>query len=113
MSRAIVVVLVTLVFGLAMAAVAADLPQFGSEAVPSRTPTVERYTVNAPRDTGAVNSVTAIVFDYRAYDTLGEATVLFTAAMAAAAALAGSCGPAWGRGPGKECGECGPDRGQP
>lgn len=29
--------------------------------------------------TGAINSVTATVFDFRGYDTLGEAIVLFTA----------------------------------
>jgi len=29
--------------------------------------------------TGADNGVTAVVFDYRGFDTLGEATVLFTA----------------------------------
>ena len=31
------------------------------------------------KETGAINSVTAIVFDFRGYDTLGEAIVLFTA----------------------------------
>ena len=30
-------------------------------------------------ETGANNAVTAVVFDYRGFDTLGEATVLFTA----------------------------------
>ncbi len=30
-------------------------------------------------ETGANNIVTSVVFDYRAFDTLGEATVLFTA----------------------------------
>jgi len=30
-------------------------------------------------ETGANNGVTAVVFDYRGFDTLGEATVLFTA----------------------------------
>ena len=30
-------------------------------------------------ETGADNSVTSVVFDYRGFDTLGEATVLFTA----------------------------------
>lgn len=30
-------------------------------------------------EVAANNAVTAIVFDYRGYDTLGEATVLFTA----------------------------------
>ena len=34
---------------------------------------------NTKSDTKAQNSVSAIVFDYRGYDTLGEATVLFTA----------------------------------
>jgi len=34
---------------------------------------------NAQRETGANNAVTAVVFDYRGYDTLGEATILFTA----------------------------------
>ena len=30
-------------------------------------------------DTGANNAVTSVVFDYRGFDTLGEATILFTA----------------------------------
>ena len=34
---------------------------------------------NAQNQTGANNAVTSVVFDYRGYDTLGEATVLFTA----------------------------------
>jgi multisubunit Na+/H+ antiporter MnhB subunit len=34
---------------------------------------------NAQTETGANNAVTSVVFDYRGFDTLGEATVLFTA----------------------------------
>jgi len=34
---------------------------------------------NAQQDTGANNGVTSVVFDYRGFDTLGEATILFTA----------------------------------
>jgi len=34
---------------------------------------------NAPQQTGAANVVTSVVWGYRGYDTLGEATVLFTA----------------------------------
>ncbi|HHO57332.1 MAG TPA: hypothetical protein ENJ70_02130 [Thermoplasmatales archaeon] len=34
---------------------------------------------NAQNETAANNAVTSVVFDYRGYDTLGEATVLFTA----------------------------------
>jgi len=35
--------------------------------------------VEGAQETGSANLVTGIVFDFRAYDTLGEATVLFTA----------------------------------
>jgi len=34
---------------------------------------------NAQSETGTNNVVTAVVFDYRGFDTLGEATILFTA----------------------------------
>jgi len=37
---------------------------------------------NAQTETGANNVVTSVVFDYRGYDTLGEATILFTAVTA-------------------------------
>lgn len=37
------------------------------------------FIANAQNETGTNNVVTSIVFDYRGYDTLGEATVLFTA----------------------------------
>ena len=39
------------------------------------------------KETGAINSVTATVFDFRGYDTLGEAIVLFTAICGVAAVL--------------------------
>jgi multicomponent Na+:H+ antiporter subunit B len=37
--------------------------------------------------TGAINAVTAIVFDFRGYDTLGESFVLFTAVSGASVIL--------------------------
>ena len=40
-------------------------------------------------ETGATNVVTAILLDYRAYDTLGEASVLFCAILGVAAILRG------------------------
>lgn len=36
------------------------------------------FIKNAQSEAGANNVVTSIVFDYRGFDTLGEATVLFT-----------------------------------
>lgn len=38
-------------------------------------------------ETGAINSVTAVVFDFRGYDTLGESIVLFTAICGVSAVL--------------------------
>ena len=39
------------------------------------------YIKNTLKDIEASNTVSAIVWDYRAYDTLGEETVLFTATL--------------------------------
>lgn len=41
------------------------------------------YIKNSVKQTGASNVVTGILLDYRAYDTLGEATVLFTSILGA------------------------------
>lgn len=41
---------------------------------------MDQYIINnCQNETGADNGVTSVVFDYRGFDTLGEATVLFTA----------------------------------
>ena len=43
--------------------------------------------VEAAPKTKALNVVTAVVFDFRGYDTIGESFVLFTAVTASAAVL--------------------------
>lgn len=45
------------------------------------------YIERTRADTGSNNVVTAVLFDYRGYDTLGEATVLFAAIIGCAAIL--------------------------
>lgn len=40
---------------------------------------LENAPAPPPQGTGAANVVTSVVWGYRGYDTLGEATVLFTA----------------------------------
>jgi len=47
------------------------------------------YLKHGLADTGSANIVTSVILDYRAYDTLGEATVLFTAIIGALAILRG------------------------
>jgi len=39
------------------------------------------YIDGAYEKTGSVNLVTGVLFDFRGYDTLGEATVLITAVL--------------------------------
>jgi multisubunit Na+/H+ antiporter MnhB subunit len=52
-----------------------DLPEFGYPIMRvART-----YLENGFAKTGATNVVASVILDYRAYDTLGEATILFTA----------------------------------
>lgn len=41
----------------------------------------EAYIEGAAEKTGSANLVTGVLFDFRGYDTLGEATILFTAAI--------------------------------
>lgn len=55
---------------------AVDMHEFGSPAEDD----MDTYMIeNAQEEAAANNVVTSVVFDYRGFDTLGEATVLFTA----------------------------------
>ena len=66
-------------FGVVLLALAAnvlrELPRFGDPMML----TAGRYIALGLDRTGAANVVAAIILDFRGYDTLGEATVLFTA----------------------------------
>ena len=56
-----------------------DLPPFGNAENPVNNEVSERYIENGLQETGAVNIVTGMILDYRAFDTLGESHVLFIA----------------------------------
>lgn len=55
------------------------LPSFGNASNPVNNEVSERYIENGLQETGAVNIVTGMILDYRAFDTLGESHVLFIA----------------------------------
>lgn len=55
------------------------LPTFGEADKPVNNEVSERYIENGLQETGAVNIVTGMILDYRAFDTLGESHVLFIA----------------------------------
>lgn len=54
-----------------------DLPRFGTPLMK----VASYYIENGLVQTGASNIVAAIILDYRAYDTFGEAVVLFTSVL--------------------------------
>ncbi len=57
----------------------ADLPPFGEADKPVNNEVAQRYIERGLQETGAVNIVTGMILDYRAFDTLGESHVLFIA----------------------------------
>lgn len=68
----------------------AELPPYGMADNPVHNQVSHRYINDSLEETGASNMVTTIVFDYRAYDTMFETVVLFTAALAVVVTLTGS-----------------------
>lgn len=85
-----VLVVATLVAALLFVSVSmmTSFPEFG-ESVPHRVDDApsRTYLADGLEETGAPNIVTAVLLDYRAYDTLGEATVLFCAVLGALTVL--------------------------
>lgn len=61
---------------------AEDFPKWGDPNQPGSVHVSPRYTQGTYIETGTPNIVTAVVADYRGYDTMGETTVIYTAGMA-------------------------------
>jgi multicomponent Na+:H+ antiporter subunit B len=58
-----------------------DMPAYGDISSPASTHVSPDYIKDALEDTHAPDMVTAVLADYRGYDTLGETTVIFTAGL--------------------------------
>ena len=63
------------------------LPPFGRAENPAHNEVPQRYLRQGIHETGAVNVVSGMILDYRAFDTFGEACVLFVAVCAVLALL--------------------------
>ena len=64
------------------------LPPFGTPSFTlNPSSPSNRYLLNGLKETGAANVVSAVILDYRGYDTFGEATILFTSILGALAIL--------------------------
>ena len=59
-----------------------DIPAFGDPNAPAQKHVAPYYLEKSIPETGVPNVVTAVLASYRAFDTLGEVTVIFTAGIA-------------------------------
>ena len=59
-----------------------DMPNWGDPNSPANSYVSTHYIEDGFDETEVPNLVTAVLADYRGYDTLGEVTVVFTAGIA-------------------------------
>ncbi len=78
---------VVTVTGLTLAWGTIDLPPYGDSSNPVHHHVADRYLKESGHEIGIPNVVTAVLASYRGYDTMGEATVVFTAAVGVLALL--------------------------
>jgi multicomponent Na+:H+ antiporter subunit B len=72
--------LIVLVTGAVLITGTLDMPAFGDPNAPIHQHVAPRYIEESGREVGVPNIVTSVLASYRGYDTLGEVTVIFTAA---------------------------------
>jgi multicomponent Na+:H+ antiporter subunit B len=58
-----------------------DMPKWGDPNSPASSHVSPQYILEATEKTATPNIVTAVLADYRSYDTMGETVVVFTAAI--------------------------------
>lgn len=84
---AIVLGIVIVFVGLGALKVGSYLPFIGDVDTPANSGISDYYIMNAEKDTNSANIVTAILADYRGFDTLFETCVLFLSAITAMTVL--------------------------
>lgn len=79
--------LITVVFiGFLLLAVM-DMPPLGTDDPITHNEVMNKYLNESIPDTGAINVVSAVILDYRAFDTFIESSVIFTAFVFVLAAM--------------------------
>lgn len=86
--RAALSILLVTVTGALLVVGTLDMPPFGSADAPAQQHVAPRYLQQSWAEIGIPNVVTSVLASYRAYDTLGEVLVIFTAGVAVILALA-------------------------
>ena len=85
--RRVLTIILLGVIALCLVITVAEMPPYGDPTNPQYNEIPERYTEEGPQETGAMNIVSGVLVDYRALDTLGEATVIFVAIASVVATL--------------------------
>ncbi len=82
--------LVVIITGLVLVYGTWDIPRYGDPANPIHHHLVQRFIEDSPKEIGIPNVVTSVLASYRGYDTLGETTVVFTAAIGVLVLIGGA-----------------------
>jgi multicomponent Na+:H+ antiporter subunit B len=72
---------IVLIVGAALIYASLDMPLYGDATAAAHLHVAPRYIARSLSETGVPNMVTAILASYRGFDTLGEVTVILTAAV--------------------------------
>lgn len=72
---------VVLATGVALIYGTFDMPRYGDPQAPVHTQMAKRFVEQSGAEVGVPNIVTSVLASYRGYDTFGETTVIFTAAV--------------------------------
>ena len=80
--RPLLPLVVVLITGAALIYGTLDIPPFGQPDNPAHHHVSPRYVEESGEEIGVPNIVTSVLASYRGYDTMGETTVIFTAAVA-------------------------------
>lgn len=89
-TRKPVALFIAAVVGAALVWGTLQLPSFGTADAPIHKHVAPHYLQKSIEETNVPNVVTAVLADYRGYDTLGEVTVVFTAGIGVMLLLRGA-----------------------
>lgn len=78
----LMIVLLVIMVAIVLFMTVVEMPVYGEVTNPTNNYVMRRYVDVSVEESGGYNFVTNILLDYRAYDTMLETTVLFTAVMA-------------------------------
>lgn len=79
--QSLMALIVVTVTGAALVYATLDMPRFGDPEAPAHVHLSPRFTQESPTEIGIPNMVTSVLASYRGIDTLGEAVVIFAAAV--------------------------------